>query len=149
MPIGEMCVRYVIVCNRNTTIHEAAELMRQHHVGDLVVVDELPGRRIPVGIITDRDIVVSVIAMKLDPAVFVAGDLLTEPVATIREDRGVFEAIQQMRMHGVRRMPVVDQQGGLAGIVSIDDLIQLLAEEMTELAKLISQEQAREAHLKR
>jgi CBS domain-containing protein len=148
MPIGEICVRDTVVCDRNTTIVEAAQLMRQHHVGDLVVVEESGGKRIPVGIITDRDIVVSVVSMKIDPSVFSVGDVVFGEMITIREDQGIFETMRQMRMHGIRRIPVVNEQGGLVGIVSIDDLIQLLAEEMGELAKLISREQRREVQVK-
>ncbi len=145
MPVGEICVREVIVCNRSTTINEAAQLMRQYHVGDLLVVDERDGQRIPVGIITDRDIVLSVVAVKLDPAVIRVGDIISGKIVTVREDQGLFDTIQLMRAHGIRRMPVVDQQGTLAGIVAVDDLVQLLAEEMSELAKLVSKEQAQEA----
>ena len=149
MPVGEISIREVIICSRSTSIQEAAQLMRQYHVGDLVVVDESDGKRTPVGIVTDRDIVTSVIALKLDPAVFSAGDLVNREIITMREDQGVFDTIKQMRMHGIRRMPVVDQGGALVGIVSIDDLIQLLAEEMGNLAKLISKEQTQEADRKR
>ena len=148
MPVGEVCVREVIFCNRSTTINEAAQLMRQYHVGDLLVVDEKDGKRIPVGIITDRDIVLSVVAVKLDPGVISAGDIFSEKIVTVREDQNLFDTIQLMRAHGIRRMPVVDQQGTLAGIVSVDDLVQLLAEEMSELAKLISKEQAQEVQRK-
>lgn len=122
--------------------------MRQHHVGDLVLIEESAGNRVPVGILTDRDIVVSVVSMKLDPSVFAVGDLVFSEIVTIREDQGMFETMQQMRAHGIRRMPVVNEGGGLVGIISIDDLIQLLAEEMNELAKLISPEQAREVQVR-
>ena len=148
MAIGEICIREVIICNRSTTVLDAAQLMRQHHVGDLVVVDESMGKRIPVGLITDRDIVTSVIAAKLDPAAISAGDLINREIITVRQGQGVFETIEKMRVHGVRRMPVVDREGRLVGIVSIDDLIELLAEELSELPKLISKEQAHEAQRK-
>jgi CBS domain-containing protein len=143
MPVGEICVRDVIVCTGTTTIQEAARLMLQHNVGDVLIVDDSRGKRIPVGIITDRDIVVGIVALKLDPARTTTGDLMKKEVVTVREDQGVFETIQHMRMNGIRRMPVVDRNGALVGILSIDDLIQLLAEEMSELAKLISKEQPR------
>jgi CBS domain-containing protein len=117
--------------------------MLQHNVGDVLIVDDSRGKRIPVGIITDRDIVVGIVALKLDPARTTTGDLMKKEVVTVREDQGVFETIQHMRMNGIRRMPVVDRNGALVGILSIDDLIQLLAEEMSELAKLISKEQPR------
>ena len=144
MAIGDICVREVLVTERETTAQEAAKLMRQYHVGDLVVVDATSGRRVPVGIVTDRDIVISVVATGLDPKIFTLGDLLTREVVIGRADEGIFETIQRMRRNGVRRMPVVDAQDSLVGIVSVDDLIQLLAAEMTELSKLISREQARE-----
>jgi len=148
MPIGDICVLDVITCSPSTKINEVAQLMRQHHVGDVVVVEESKGKRVPVGIITDRDIVTSVIALELDPTIFSAGDLVARQIIAVREDLGVFEAIRKMRRHGVRRMPVLDQEGGLRGIVSVDDLIELLAAEMTELAKLISKEQDDEAQRK-
>jgi CBS domain-containing protein len=148
MPIGDICVRDVITCSRDAKIDEVAQLMRQHHVGDVVVIEESKGKQVPVGIVTDRDIVTSVIALELDPTIFSAGDLVIRPVITVREDLGVFEAMQKMRRHGVRRMPVLDHAGTLIGIISIDDLIELLAAEMSELAKLISKEQVEETQRK-
>lgn len=148
MPIGEICIREVVICNRTINVLEAAQLMRRYHVGDLVIVDESGGKRFPVGLITDRDIVTSVIAAQLDPTTITAGDLISREIVVIREDQGVFETIEQMRIHGVRRMPVVDQQGALVGIISVDDLTELLAEELGQLSKLISKELAQEVQRK-
>lgn len=149
MAIGKLCVREVAVANRNTTVYDAARVMRQFHVGDLVVVDDSEGAARPVGIVTDRDIVLSVVATGLDPAVFTLGDLVVKDLVSARDDEGVFEVIQRMRSHGIRRMPVVDREGGLVGIISVDDLVQLLAEEMAELGKVIAREQAEEVHVRR
>lgn len=150
MPICDVCVRDVVVATKDTTVLDAALLMRRHHVGDLVVVEErADGRKVPVRIVTDRDIVVSVVAPRLNAAVYTVGDLAIRELVTVTEDQGVFEAIQQMRMTGVRRMPVVDRAGGLVGIISVDDLVQLLSQEMSELAKLISREQVLEIENKR
>lgn len=149
MPIGEVCVRDVVVADKTTTIQEAARLMRQHHVGNLVVVDAPNGNRSPSGIVTDRDIVISVVATRLDPAVFTLGDLVMQELVTAREDQGIFETIQQMRANGIRRMPIVNLHNNLVGIVSVDDLIQLLAVELSELGKLISREQAKEVNTRR
>ena len=149
MPIGEVCVRDVVVADKTTTIQEAARLMRQHHVGNLVVVDAPNGNRSPSGIVTDRDIVISVVATRLDPAVFTLGDLVMQELVTAREDQGIFETIQQMRANGIRRMPIVNLHNSLVGIVSVDDLIQLLAVELSELGKLISREQAKEVNTRR
>jgi CBS domain-containing protein len=149
MPVGDICVREVVTATRDTTIQEAALLMRENHVGDLLVLDLVKGSRKPVGIITDRDIVVAIVALGLDPAVLTAGDMMGAELETVLEDQGVFETIYQMRRAGIRRIPVVNKQGYLVGIISIDDLIQLLAEEMSELAKLISHEQRKEAYARR
>jgi CBS domain-containing protein len=150
MPIGDVCVRDVVVATKEVTVQQAAVLMRRHHVGNLVVVVEgSNSRQVPVGIVTDRDIAVSVVAPALNAAVYTVGDLVARELVTVAEEQGVFEAIQQMRMSGVRRMPVVDRAGGLVGIISVDDLIQLLSDEMNELAKLIAREQVLEAESKR
>lgn len=145
MPIGEICNREVVVSFATESAVEAAKLMRQYHVGDLVIVEEGNGKRVPVGIVTDRDLVVEVMAKEVDPAQFTVADLMSRELLTAREEDGIFETIQRMRIHGVRRLPVVDKTGALIGIVSIDDLFSLLAEEMTELTRLTSREQAVEA----
>lgn len=145
MPIGEICNRDVIFAYRNMAIPEIAQLMRNHHVGDLVVVEEKNGKRIPAGIITDRDIVIELVAKGADVNTVTASDIMSPELVTARESEGVFETIQLMRLKGVRRIPIVDSGGSLAGIVSVDDLFDLLAQEMNELARLISREQIREA----
>jgi CBS domain-containing protein len=149
MPIGEICIRDVVIAQRDVTVKDAAHLMRRHHVGNLVVAEEgTNGNRVPVGIVTDRDIVVSVIATGLDPGVYTLGDLVSRELVTAQEDEGIFECIQRMRVHGIRRMPVVDRSGGLIGIITVDDLIGLLSEEMSELTKVISREQLQEVQIK-
>lgn len=145
MAIGEICNREVVIAEKALSVREAAHLMRNHHVGDLVVVEERGGRKHPVGIITDRDIVVEVVAPGVNPEALTVVDIMGAELATVRENEGVFEALRYMRSKGVRRMPVVDGDGGLVGIVTLDDLLSLLAEEMTELAKLVSHEHQREA----
>lgn len=145
MPIGEICNREVVVAEKSLSVTGAAQLMRSHHVGDLVVVEERAGRRHPVGIVTDRDIVVEVVAAGVNPESLKVADIMGPEVATVRESEGFFEALRYMRDKGVRRMPVVDVDGGLVGILTLDDLLGLLAEEMTELAKVVSHERQREA----
>lgn len=144
MPIGEICNREVVIAKRDDTILEAARLMRQHHVGDVLVVDDSGGKRIPAGIVTDRDLVVEIIATELDPAAITVGDIMVPELAVVKEDTGVFESIQYMRAIGVRRMPVVDDSGGLVGILTLDDLLELLADELSFLAKLVRHEQDKE-----
>jgi CBS domain-containing protein len=148
MPIGEFCNREVVFATRETSIPEAAQLMRKFHVGDLVVVDEFDGKRVPVGIVTDRDIVIEIVSQSLDFNEFSVGDIMSPQLISVQEKEGVFETIRLMRAKGIRRMPVVNQEGGLEGIVSADDILDLLAEEMTELAKVVPREQEREAKTK-
>jgi CBS domain-containing protein len=148
MPVGELCIRQVVVALPNTSVLEAAKLMRQHHVGDIVVTDEIEGRRTPVGIVTDRDIVLEVLAQGLDAASLSVGDIMSSDLITVRENEGIFQTIQLMRAKGARRAPVVNGEGVLVGIVSVDDMVELLAEELSELTKLISREQKREAEIR-
>jgi CBS domain-containing protein len=148
MPIGEFCNREVVYATRETSIPEAAQLMRQYHVGDLVVVDEVDGKRVPVGIVTDRDIVIEIISQSLDFNEFSVGDIMSPQLISVQEKEGIFETIRLMRAKGIRRIPVVNQEGGLEGIVSADDILDLIAEEMAELAKVAPREQERETKTK-
>lgn len=144
MEVGKLCTLDTVCCTRDETVQGAALLMRKHHVGDLVVVDEPDGESSPVGILTDRDIVVSVIALGLDPLGLQVGDIMSDDllVAGIKDD--VYATIERMRLRGIRRVPVVGEGGRLAGIVSADDLLGFLAEEMEELARISPHQQSRE-----
>jgi CBS domain-containing protein len=149
MNVGEICIRDVVVASRDATVARAAQLMREFHVGDLVVVDESGGRRIPAGIVTDRDVVIGVVAPGLDPATLTAGDIMTGELITAQESDGVFETLQTMRRRGVRRLPVVDAAGALAGIVALDDILEIIAEELGAAIKVTAREQANEARRRR
>jgi len=142
--IGEICTTHTISCTRDETVQGAAMLMRRHHVGDLIVIDAEGGASVPVGILTDRDIVMAVIAPGLDPASLLAGDVMSDDLLTANEADDVYETIEHMRLRGIRRVPVVDASGNLSGIVSADDLLEFLAEEMSELSRIGSWQQAHE-----
>ena len=145
MHIGEICSRDVVCTDAQTPVAAVAKLMRQYHIGDVIVVTRTDGaKRVPLGIVTDRDIVLSVVAAEIAPGTLTVGEIMSERLATAGEEEDIFETIQRMRNIGVRRMPIVDAEGALAGIVSIDDIIEVLAAEMTELARLIAREQLRE-----
>lgn len=149
MNVGELCTREVIIAQRDTSVVEAAQRMRTYHVGNLVVVeDETNGRR-PIGIVTDRDIVIAVVAAGVNPEALKVGDIMSAELVMVRETEDVCETLRYMRDKGVRRMPVVDAAGALAGIVTVDDLLGLLAEEMGHLAQLITRGQRREASARR
>ncbi|MES2015710.1 MAG: CBS domain-containing protein [Pseudomonadota bacterium] len=144
MKISDICTVQTIYCKRDETVQGASLLMRKFHVGDLVVIDQPDGERIPVGIITDRDIVVSVIALGLDPASLLVGDIMSDDLLTALDGDDVYETIERMRFRGIRRVPVINAAGGLTGIVSVDDLLEFLAEEMGELSRISSHQQAHE-----
>jgi len=144
MNIRDICTIQTISCSRDETVQGAALLMRKHHVGDLVVVDGSDGDAIPAGIVTDRDIVVSVVALGLDPASLQVGDIMSDDLLTCREDDDVYQTIEHMRVRGIRRVPVVNDNGALAGIVSADDLLEFLAEEMGDLSRISGNQQAHE-----
>ncbi|PPK67739.1 CBS domain protein [Methylobacter tundripaludum] len=148
MAIGEFCNRDVVFATREMSLPEVAQLMREYHVGDLVVVDEVGGKRAPVGVVTDRDIVIEIIAKSLNLDEFSVGDIMAPQLVSVQETEGVFETIRLMRTKAIRRIPVLNSEGGLAGIVSADDILELLAEEMTELAKVAPRGQEREAKLR-
>lgn len=148
--IGGICSRDVVFTTRDTTVSAAAKLMREHHVGSIVVVEQMNGgKRLPLGIVTDRDIVVEVVAPGLDAETITVGDIMTTELVTAPESEGLLETMEIMRYKGVRRIPVVDSAGQLIGIASIDDLLEVLAEEMTELAKIVTRERAHEAQARK
>lgn len=148
MTVGEFCNREVVIAGRETTIVEAAKLMRKYHVGDLVVVDRREEMNIPVGIITDRDIVVEIIAGEIGLDSACTGDVMSFELATTKEHDGILEALQKMRGLGIRRMPVVNDRGGLEGILAVDDILELLAEELSLLASAATHGQAKEKKLR-
>jgi CBS domain-containing protein len=148
MAIGDICKREVAFAGREMTVQQAAKLMRYHHVGSLVVVDPDSGTRRPVGIVTDRDIVMEINALDLDPKVITIGDIMNAELVTVPESFGLMETTQLMRMKGVRRVPVVDTEGNLSGIVTSDDVLEVLAEELTELAQTVSHERSREVRVR-
>lgn len=144
MKAGDVCNREVVVVQRETSVAEAARLMRELHVGDLVVVDKQQGRRVPVGILTDRDLVLEVLAEGVDVNTVTVGDIMSYELATANEHDDLYETIKHMRARGVRRIPVVGPDKSLVGILTVDDLIELYAEEFADLARLITREQTRE-----
>jgi CBS domain-containing protein len=115
--------------------------MRDHHVGNLVVVEPRGSAYVPVGILTDRDIVVAVVAKGVSPEAVTVGDAMTRNLLTVRDDASLEFALREMRRHGVRRAPVVRANGDLVGIIAIDDIVQHLAVQLSELADLIRVEQ--------
>lgn len=144
MTVGDICNREVIVIQRDGTTLEAAKLMRQYHVGAVIVIETQNGRQTPVGIVTDRDLVVEVLATELDNTVITVGDIMAPEIFTIKESTATYEAIEYMRRKTIRRLPVVDESGELVGILTLDDVLELLSGELQDLAKLVRYEQRKE-----
>ncbi len=141
MTVGEFCCREVVVAEKNTTIVEAAKIMRQYHVGDLVVVDRSCDRTVPVGIVTDRDIVVAIVALEVNLDDACVEDIMSDRLITTGLHDGIMDTLRKMRTKGVRRIPVVDDEGNLEGILAVDDVLELLADELALLAKTSSRGQ--------
>lgn len=141
---GEICTREVSYAERGMPLVEAARVMRENHVGCLVVVDEVNGLRKVVGVLTDRDIVVAVVARGVAPQTLSAGDVMSADPVTVREEDSLIDLMRTMRAKGVRRMPVVGARGELIGIATLDDVLSVLAEELGLLVAAIDHEGQRE-----
>lgn len=145
MTIGDICNRTVVVARKDETIVDAAKRMRMSHVGAVVVVEAQKGRNVPVGVVTDRDIVISVVAGDPDHVNYLlVGDLMSSDIVTAHEHDTVDDALKLMEEHGVRRLPIVDADGALAGILTLDDVLQYLTEQQSELVALVAREQHQE-----
>ncbi|WP_133137942.1 CBS domain-containing protein [Legionella rowbothamii] len=144
MKIGEFCNRDVIIMNGGESVKTAAELMRRHHVGDVVLVEEHEGEQIPIGIVTDRDLVVEVMAVGLEATVLTVQDLITRSLLMVKEDDCLFDCLELMKIKGVRRLPVVDSQKSLIGIITMDDITVLLAGMLYNVVSLVDREQKNE-----
>lgn len=145
MSIKELCNRDLVTVGRDDTIFKAAELMRKNHVGDVLVVEKKHDKTSPLGIVTDRDIVVEIVAPGLDPKVITVSDIMLPHLTSIEEDAGVFGAIKLMTSKGIRRLPVVDKYGSLIGILTLDDLLLMMAKESFSIAMLLNNEQKNES----
>lgn len=123
----------VAVAEPETSALVAAQLMRQHHVGALVVVDALEKSR-PLGILTDRDLVLGLMAEGLDPEIFTAGDIMSTELVLASPEMDAMDAVQLMRNNRLRRLVIVDDAGRLVGIVTMEDVLELLTRELADLA---------------
>jgi CBS domain-containing protein len=121
MPISDLCSKNLVFVERGASLQYAAQLMKKHHVGGIVVV-ESNGKNKPVGILTDRDIVLSIVAENLPLNTKVQGVMSTD-IVKVTKGKGIAEVVDQMESKGVRRMIVVDEAGNACGLVSSDDIL--------------------------
>lgn len=146
MTAGELCNRTVYIIRKDESAIAAARLMKKHDVGCLVVVQERGEARIPIGMVTDRDLVIRGLAGKGGALETVqVADVMSGELVTARDTEDIHGVRKRMRVYGVRRIPVVDQEDRLQGIIAFDDIIQWLAEEITDLARLVTREQEQDS----
>jgi predicted transcriptional regulator len=141
MDVSLICNHSVATIGKSAGVVDAAARMRDEHVGNLIVVETRAGGQLPVGILTDRDIVVGIIAKRVAPDAVTVADAMTRNLLTVREDASVEFALREMRRYGVRRAPVVRANGDLVGVIAVDDIIEHLAKQLGRLAELIRLEQ--------
>lgn len=141
MSIGEYCNREVVVADSAMDAQEAAQLMRTYHVGDLVIVEERGDGPVPVGIVTDRDLVLETLAQQIDPTSITVGDIMSPDPQCVRDSEDLLEALRIMADTGVRRLLVLNSDGGLEGILTLDDAIELLAEQVSCMVRIVGREQ--------
>ena len=147
MLAGEYCSRDVAIIGRTDSVVKAAKLMLEYHVGNVVVVESKKGEQVPVGILTDRDIVMGVVAKDVDINTVLVEDIASFKLVTVNEDDDLMATIKRMRLNAIRRIPVVNKKGGLVGILAVDDILDIISEQMTDIDQLIIREQCREKEL--
>ena len=140
MTAGEYCNREVTIVEPDSTITEAARLMRQHHVGTLVVVAQAAGDNRPIGIVTDRDLVIEILAQDVAVDSVTIRDVMSKEPVHVGEGETLLNTIKLMQSRGVRRILVVNDEGSLQGLMSADDVIELLAEAMDSLTRVVRRE---------
>jgi len=146
MTAGELCNRTVYIIRANESIVEAARLMKKYHVGCLVVVEERDTDRVPIALVTDRDLVVKGMAeASSDLETMEVSQVMSEGLMAARDTERMHDVRKKMRARGVRRIPVVDAEDRLQGIIAFDDMVEWMAQELTDLAQLVSREQQRES----
>lgn len=144
MNVGEICNRTTVFAYRSMSVSEAARLMLEQHVGSLVVVEEAGQGRTVVGMLTDRDIVTAVVAHNFNAQTVRVADIMSSNPIVCRSEDSMMDALNQMRRHGVRRLPVTDAQDILVGIVTLDDLLGIVAEQLQTFVQVVDSERKRE-----
>lgn len=137
MKIADLCVPDVVQIAPGASVREAAVTMRSQHVGSLVVTELSNGASLPVGILTDRDIVLAVVAKGIDADQVTVADIMTRALVTCAEDDALRDVLEIMRTRGVRRIPVVDARRALRGIVAIDDILLALSAGLVDVSKVL------------
>lgn len=133
MPVKDLIRSDVVTADPDTSVTDLAATMADENVGSVIITEG----EIPVGVVTDRDLTVRVLSEAHDPETLTASDVMTEDLETADPETGFYEATETMADNGIRRLPVTDENGALAGIITADDLTELLAEEQQHLGAVI------------
>lgn len=136
MTIGSHCKHSVITTSKDTSVFDAAKLMKKNNIGNIVVVDEANGGT-PIGIFTDRDVAMRIVADEVDPKSLTVGDAMSQDLLVLQEHQPIQETVDMMCAKGVRRAPIVDKNNKIIGIATVDDLLLLFADQLGSLAKLV------------
>ncbi|OTF01773.1 CBS domain-containing protein [Halorubrum sp. SD683] len=136
MPVINIARTDVMTASRDQSAGNLATVMKEENVGSVIIEND--GE--PVGIVTDRDLMIEVLEPRGDPTTTTAEAVMTETPVTVDGDQGVFDAIRTLRESSVRRLPVVDEDDAIAGIVTLDDLVVLLSDELDSLSEIIEAE---------
>ncbi|ABC35862.1 CBS domain-containing protein [Burkholderia thailandensis] len=144
MYIGRISTQPVEFCTADCNALELAERMRHAHVGDIVVIEYRDGDAVPIGLVTDRDLVVEVMARGEAPDQVTAGQVMSRGLIVVSETDEIAMALEEMRRSGIRRLPVVDDMGRLTGIVTLDDIVEYLAALFGGIAEISKLQQVEE-----
>jgi CBS domain-containing protein len=145
MTVGDICKRDVVIAPKTELVVDAAKRMRTSHVGALVVIDNRQGQHVPIGIVTDRDIVICAVAGDPDHINYLSvGEVMSPDLVTAEEEDSIEAALKKMHQYGIRRLPVVDWNGLLVGILTLDDVLRYLTSQQSELVQLVAAEQQHE-----
>ena len=149
MTVGAFCSRIVVFVGEDEDVVEAAKLMRSRHTGSVDVVRNADrGAYDPVGMLTDRDLVVEVLAQEVDAQSVRVKDVMSSEPVVAHEQDSLYDTLKRMRARGVRRVPVTTDDGQIVGVLSVDDAISLLASELNDIDALIVNEQEREREMR-
>jgi CBS domain-containing protein len=140
MTVGKYCERVIVFLTRDASLQEAAMMMRNYDVGEVIVVDKLNGKNIPIGVVTDRDLVIEIMALQVDVEQISVGHIMSLELATVREDNSLSDTLDIMQQHGVRRLPVVDSNGILSGLIDTDIILKVLCQDVGNMLAFINTE---------
>lgn len=140
MTVGNYCEQNLALLTRDASLQEAAMMMRIHHLGEVIVIDIVNGKNIPVGVVTDRDLVIEIMALDVDVEQISVGNIMSLELITVPEDYSLSETLDIMQQNGVRRLPVVDSGGVLKGLIYMETILKVLCQDLGKMLELINTE---------